>query len=170
MYVHLIDILVSNHLSMPVAISLGALLGPSQVGVRVLEIVLPKRTPVKTAVFASLAIFFGLLLLTLQPGVAFLGIICYGLGNGMRSILRGTLPLWIFGSGNYATLMGKLALPPLVAQAATPFIAGFFIQHFGTQMFVVALGGLALVNVLVCIMLRNSLETSIQPAKRLVHA
>jgi hypothetical protein len=49
-----------------------------------------------------------------------LGIITFGAGAGISYIVRGTLPLALFGAAGYATLMGKLALAePCRAGAST---------------------------------------------------
>ncbi|MFP3671072.1 hypothetical protein SB717_38980, partial [Priestia sp. SIMBA_032] len=63
------------------------------------------------------------------------GIILFGIGNGLRSVLRGTLPLSIFGRENYAIIIGRLGRMPMLAQAFAPFIGGLLIQHFGTNTF-----------------------------------
>jgi MFS family permease len=157
-YVHLIDILTNKNISLKEAVGIGALLGPSQVGTRILEIVLPKRSPVKTAILASLAVFLGLSLLMLSPAIAIAGVIIFSMGNAMRSILRGTLPLWIYGSGSYASILGRLARPPLIAQAFTPFAAGYLIRNFGTAVFLQVLCVLALVNVALSFAIRGSLK------------
>src|SRR3569833_3353419 len=44
----------------------------------------------------------------------------YGAGIGLESIARATLPLALFGAANYAPIMGRLAMPSLIAQAAAP--------------------------------------------------
>ncbi|WP_157433465.1 MFS transporter [Adhaeribacter aquaticus] len=155
---HLIDILLDRKLPKAVAIGLGALLGPSQVGVRILEVILPKRSPVKTSIMSAVGVLAGLGLLLFFPQMAFLGIIMYGLGNGMRSILRGTLPLYIFGSGSYASIMGTLARPPLIAQAFTPFIGGFLIQHMGIFWFLAVLCLMAGINVVLTFGIQKSLK------------
>lgn len=157
-YVHLIDILTDKNITLKAAVGIGALLGPSQVGTRVLEILLPKRSPVKTAVFASIAVFLGLSLLMLSPAIAVLGVIIFSMGNAMRSILRGTLPLWIYGSASYATIMGRLARPPLIAQAFTPFAAAYLIRNSGTAVLLQVLCVLALVNVVLSFGIRGSLR------------
>ena len=48
------------------------------------------------------------------------GLVLYGSGSGIRSIARGTVPLALFGRDGYAVLMGRLAMPILIAQAASP--------------------------------------------------
>ena len=44
-----------------------------------------------------------------------LAIILYGAGNGIGSVARGTVPLAVFGPERYPVLMGRLALPLLIA-------------------------------------------------------
>jgi hypothetical protein len=145
--VYLIDILINKQIETSKAIGIAALLGPSQVGVRFLDLILPKKTPVKTAAISAIVILLGFLLLLFDPKFAFLGVIIFGLGNGMRTILRGTLPLSIFGQENYVFIIGKLARLPLIAQAATPFVGGFLIQQFGVLVFLYTLCALAFINI-----------------------
>ena len=68
----------------------------------------------------------GVGLLSAGLSVVAVALVFYGAGIGLKSIARGTksiargtLPLALFGSSDYATLMGRLAMPSLLAQAAT---------------------------------------------------
>ena len=45
-------------------------------------------------------------------------LVLYGAGVGVNSIARGTVPLALFGSDGYATLMGRLAMPMLLLSGA----------------------------------------------------
>jgi hypothetical protein len=45
------------------------------------------------------------------------------MSNGVLTINRGTLPMVVFGPGGYAQLLGWLAVPVLLAQAAAPTLA-----------------------------------------------
>ena len=155
--VHLVEILNDNGLPLTMAISVGAMLGPSQVGIRFLDAILPKKTPLNSALVSSVTIFVGLVLFLMSQQIAFLAVICFGLGNGMRSILRGTLPLWIFGADSYATIMGRLAGLPMVAQALTPLLSGYMIAHFSVKKFVGLLVVLAFVNIITMVVLRNKI-------------
>lgn len=157
MYLHLIDFLINKGLTMTEAVAISALLGPSQVGVRVLDLILPKKTPIETAVISSIGISIGFCFFLCTPKVAFLGIVFFGLGNGMRSILRGTLPLHIFGQENYAPILGKLARLPLIAQALTPFLGGLFIQFFDISSFLYLLCILAVLNIVLVLGLRKTI-------------
>lgn len=157
-YVYIIEILKSKGIGLKEAIAIGALLGPSQVGVRVLDLLFPKKTPIITALISSTAIFLAFILLLFSHKIAFLGVIIFGLGNGMRSILRGTLPLWIFRPKIYATIIGNLALLPLITQAATPFLGGLIIQYFGIHYLVYSLCVLAAINIIPLFFLQKVLN------------
>ncbi len=154
-YVYLIDIIKNYGFTTNEAIAITTLLGPSQVAIRGLDLILPKRTPIKTAIISSTTIFIGMVFINLTGSIAFLGVILFGLGNGLRSILRGTLPLWIFGQKNYAVMMGKLALMPLISQALTPLIGGIIIQYFNIQGFGYFMCILAALNIVPMLLLNK---------------
>ena len=58
-----------------------------------------------------------LLLVLAGPVAAVPFVLLYGASNGIMTISRGALPLALFGPRGYPVLMGKLALPILLAQA-----------------------------------------------------
>lgn len=64
-----------------------------------------------------------LILLTLPPSLTWLALFAalYGASNGMLTILRGTAVAELFGRARYAELNGALALPAVIAKAASPF-------------------------------------------------
>ena len=148
--VHLIDILSDKKMSMTAVIGTVAFLGPSQAGVRVLELMISRKSSLHAAVISAVAIVVGILLLSTAPLVAISGVIILGMGNGMRSILRGTLPLEIFGQEKYALIISKLARMPLIAQALTPFITGWLIQQFSVSVFLYIFCALAFINIILC--------------------
>ncbi|ACU61881.1 major facilitator superfamily MFS_1 [Chitinophaga pinensis DSM 2588] len=148
--VHLIDILSDKSMSMTAVIGTVAFLGPSQAGVRVLELLVSRKSSLLSAVISGIAIMAGILLLSTAPIVAISGVIILGMGNGMRSILRGTLPLEIFGQKQYALIISKLARMPLIAQALTPFITGWLIQQFSVSVFLYIFCTLAFINIILC--------------------
>lgn len=130
--VHLITILEDRGLSLAAAVGLGALVGPAQVGARVVEMASGGRHhPIWTLTAAGLLIAGGLLLLWSGVGVAAFAMIAYGAGNGIWSIARGALPLALFGPQGYATLMGRLAAPSLIAQAAAPMLGAAALAQLG---------------------------------------
>lgn len=142
--VHLIDILLEKKMPMSTVLMIAAFLGPSQAAARTLELVIRNRNAIEMAFISTFAMLLGLLLLFYFP---ISGVIIFGVGNGMRSVLRGTLPLYLYGKDIYPLVIGKLARMPLIAQAATPFIGGFIIQQWGTHCLIYALCMLALINI-----------------------
>ena len=76
-----------------------------------------------------------------------IALVFYGAGIGLESIARGTLPLALFGATGYAKLMGRLAMPSLIAQAAAPSVGALLLQHSGERGLLAVLLGLALINV-----------------------
>jgi hypothetical protein len=60
----------------------------------------------------------GTILLVIAPGWAAGAIILHGIGSGLRSIMRGTVPAVLFGREGYGILMGRLSVPALPARAA----------------------------------------------------
>jgi MFS family permease len=146
--VELLMLLELKGLSTAQAVALGALIGPAQVFTRAIEGLLGRGThPYWNLLIGSVAAFSGLILLATAPSLAWLAIILYGIGNGMRTIVRGTLPLALYGRDEYATVMGQLARAPLIGQAATPLAAGLLVQYFGSSVLLPALLILGLANV-----------------------
>lgn len=146
--VQLLSLLETRGLTLAGAVGLGALIGPSQVGARVLEAALGRgRHPIWSLVASTVLVAIGLGLLAAEPGAIAVGLILYGAGSGVRSIAQGTVPLALFGREGYAVLMGRLALPKLVAQAASPSLGALMLASFGPDGTVVILCAVAVLNV-----------------------
>jgi hypothetical protein len=147
--VYLLTILQQLGLELGAAVTLGTLVGPSQVAGRLLEVACGRYIhPVWTAVVASLFVFTGLALLLIVPPVVMAGaLVLYGAGNGIKTIVKGTLPLALFGASGYAALMGRLAMPTLLAQAVAPTLMAFTLAGSRPERFVGILVALACLNV-----------------------
>ena len=146
---HLLPLLQARGLDLSVAVGIGMIVGPSQVGARLVEMLAGRRYhPIWTMVVSVILVAFAaVLLLTGFPLVA-LAIAMYGAGNGLGSVARGTVPLALFGPERYAVLMGRLALPLMIAMAISPFIGALAFQHGGASWTLALLTMLALTNVL----------------------
>ena len=159
--VHLLMLLQAQGLALAAAVGLGALIGPAQVGGRVLEMAFGKKAhPVWSLVASSVLVAVGLGLLVAAPGIAPACIVLYGMGSGIRSIVRGTVPLAMFGREGYAILMGRLGLPTLLATAAAPMVGTWLLAWVGPRgtlafLFAAALLHVALVVPLVPMTLRS---------------
>ncbi|MFZ2103658.1 MAG: MFS transporter [Oricola sp.] len=129
--VHLITILTAEGYAFAAAVGLGTLIGPAQVGARVLEMLGRERHhPIWTMIVATSLVLLGFLGLFLDISAS-VALIAYGAGNGLWSIVRGALPLAIFGSRDYARIMGRLATPMLISAAAAPMLGAFLIERYG---------------------------------------
>jgi predicted MFS family arabinose efflux permease len=147
--VELIALLQARGFSVETAVALGMLVGPSQVGSRVIEFAFGRRThPIWITLISTVLTLVGLALLLFGSLLAGLGLVLYGAGGGIRSIVRGTLPLILFGSEGYATLMGRLAFPSLVAQSASPAIGAALLYGVGAQSTILIMTSVAIINVI----------------------
>lgn len=152
--VHLLTLLQSRGVALATAVAFGTLLGPSQVGARVLEAGFGRRAhPVWSMLVSTLLVAVGLGMLLGVPGVAAVGIVLYGSGSGIRSIARGTVPLALFGKTGYAELMGRLAMPTLVAQAGSPMLGAWLLDGFGADVTLAVLCVGAVVNIALAVAL-----------------
>jgi hypothetical protein len=146
--VHLLNVLQAAGASLAMAVALGALVGPSQVGARAIEMAVARyHHPIWTKIASVSFVAVGTCALYSGLPIIPLALIFYGAGIGLESIARGTLPLALFGSAGYATLMGRLAMPSLLAQAAAPSIGALLLSRMGAGAVLGVLAGVALLNV-----------------------
>jgi MFS family permease len=131
-----------------VAVSLGTLFGPAQVGARVVERLFGNRYhPIWTMIASCGLMAIGLIMLFAGFPLLMLIILIYGAGYGISWIGRGTLPLALFGPERFPRLMGKLAFPSLIVQAAAPLAGAWLIEASGPDVTIAVLTALALMNV-----------------------
>ncbi len=148
MVVHLLIFLQARGVDYAVAVSLGTLFGPAQVGARVVERLFGGRYhPIWTMIGSCTFMAAGLLLLLGRFPLLPLVILIYGGGYGISWIGRGTLPLALFGPRRFPRQMGKLAFPSLIVQALAPSAGALLIEASGTDVTILALTVLALINV-----------------------
>ena len=122
------------------AIAAGALIGPAQVGARIVEAgLLSRYHPLVSARLACITHPLGAAIVGIFGGAA-AGVfaVFHGSGNGILTIARGTLPLAIFGSQNYAYRLGLLGAPSRMAQAAAPLAFGLLIDAIGSKVLIVS--------------------------------
>ena len=132
--VHLLTVLQAEGLTLAAAVGLGALVGPSQVAARAVEMVIARyHHPIWTKVASTSLVATGLAALWLEAPIIPLGLALYGAGIGLESIARGTLPLAVFGPARYPVIMGRIAMPSLIAQAAAPSIGAALIETGGVH-------------------------------------
>ncbi len=163
--VHLIVVLGGLGLSVGAAVAAAALMGPSQVGGRLLEFTLGKAAhPLTAARLGGALLPAGALLLVLAGPVAAVPfVLLYGASNGIMTISRGAVPLALFGPRGYPVLMGRLAMPILLAQAAAPAVTAPLVANLPAAT-VLGLAGLLAAVALGCLVPLQAAPPSRPPA------
>ena len=134
MAVHLPRLLEAAGASTVQAVAAGALIGPSQVGARLLEAGLMKRFHPMVSARLSVALHpVGAAVLGAFGAVAASGVftVLHGAGSGILTIARGTVPLAMFGPENYGYRLGLLGAPSRIMMAAAPLLFGLLIDRYG---------------------------------------
>ena len=151
---HLLPLLQARGLELALAVGLGTIIGPAQVGARVVEMLAGRHYhPVWTMIASAVLVAISAVMLFAGLPLVALAIVLYGAGNGIGSVARGTVPLALFGAERYPVLMGRLALPLLVAMAVSPYLGGLAFQKGGADWTLAMLAALALTNVVLVIAL-----------------
>ena len=144
--VHMLPMLGALGLGV-VGVAVAALFGPAQVASRFLNMMLGKNlSQLALAIFAAAALPLALALLSLSAP-SYVGAIAFallfGIGNGLYSIVGGTLPLALFGPENYGARQGRIMSVRLIVGAAAPFIFALMMERIGARgaVMVTALAG-----------------------------
>ena len=142
MAAHLPGLLVAAGASPTGAIAAAAMVGPAQVGARMVEFgLLRSFYPVSSARIAAILhpIGAGFLVVFGGPAAAAFALL-HGAGNGMITIAKGTLPLAFFGPHGYGRRSGVLSAPARVLQSAAPLLFGLLLNRVGVMAIGVSAG------------------------------
>ncbi|MGC4395926.1 MFS transporter [Hydrogenophaga sp. T2] len=130
---HLPDLLMASGLSLAGALAVGALVGPAQVAGRLLEFGgLRRFHPLWSARLAAALHPVGVLVwMALGAAAAPVFALLHGMGNGMLTIAKGTLPLAFYGPVGYGRRQGWIVAPSRIAQAFSPLAFGALVERWG---------------------------------------
>ena len=146
---HLLPLLQARGVELAAAVALGTIIGPAQVGARVIEMFAGRHyQPIWTMIASTVLLAIGTFLLFTGFPIYAVAIVLYGAGNGIGTVARGTLPIWLFGAARYPALMGRLGLPILMSMALSPFLGAVAIRVGGPDLAFGLLAALAAANVL----------------------
>lgn len=109
--VHLLSMLQTRGHTLAAAVAIGTLIGPSQIIGRAVELA------------------WGRMLHPIGSGLISAAL----MAAGVSFVVRGTLPLALFGPRDYGSLMGRLGLPSLIAQALAPWLATIVLARAGAD-------------------------------------
>jgi len=151
---HLPALIQASGATLGTAVAVAALAGPAQVASPLVELgVLNRFSPLLTARLATLGHPLGAACLLLGgPAAAVPFVVLHGLGNGLLTIVRGTLPLALFGAQGYGARQGWIALPGRLVGALSPWLLGLVLERRGVATLwltgVLGLGALATLSLL----------------------
>jgi MFS family permease len=150
---HLLAIFAREGIDPTTVVWIGALFGPAQVGARLIEFAFGRNVhPLWVARIALMVLLSGFLMLALAgfavtTAAAFA--LMFGGANGLITITRGALPLALFGPSGYGRLIGRLAGPFQIMQAAAPLMMAFMVERLSDLM-ALALAAAFATTALIC--------------------
>jgi hypothetical protein len=145
--VHLIIFLQAQDVEYATAVMLGTLLGPAQVAGRLTERVFGAHYhPIWTLIAAGSLMAAGLLVFVAHVPFVAAAVVLYAAGYGITWVVRGTLPLALFGPRRFPVLIGRIAFPGLIVQALAPSAGALLVEFAGVDASIAALTACALIN------------------------
>jgi hypothetical protein len=133
--VQLVPMLEAAGLATAAAVWVASLKGVAQFGGRVVEIAFARNLRAITVGRIAIGVLPpALLLLLLGTGslplvVAFT--LLMGASQGVITIVRGAVPLALFGAAGYGAVLGAIATPVLVVNAASPTVFAWIVDRWG---------------------------------------
>jgi MFS family permease len=164
MAAHLPGLLVAMGATSVIAVGAAALLGPAQVIARIVEILAARRyrlhplvpARVATALHPLAGLVLALFGGAAAPAMAYS--LLHGAGNGLITIVRGTLPLALFGQAGYGERQGTIAVLARAMQAAAPFSYAWVLYNAGPRAAIALTAALSLAALAALLALRPSAE------------
>jgi len=113
----------------------GAVIGPFKTVGRFLQMLVSRQMyPLVTYALALSLMMSGFVVLLIfgftLPGVIFAAAL-YGMGDGIKTIATGTVPLALFGRKGYGARLGWISFVRLGVNASAPFAFAWLAQSFG---------------------------------------
>lgn len=147
--IHWVSALQNAGFTPAVAVGVGVLMGPAQVAIRFLDMIFGKSLhPLATGAISSVFLVVALAALMLA-GVGAVGAvifaILFGLSQGLSSIVRGTIPLALFGRSGYGARLGKISAISVTVKSCAPFVFALVVENAGAA---VAFGAAAVLAIL----------------------
>lgn len=132
---HLVSIIATVGVPLSVAVGLAAFKGVAQTAGRAVEMTFGQKlhaiTLARLSLFTLPFSFIVLILGGANFSMALAFTLLLGVSNGLVTIVRGALPLAIFGARGYATVLGTLAMPYLVMYAVAPLAYAVLVDVAG---------------------------------------
>ena len=135
--VQLVPLLEATGMAAATAVWIASLKGVAQFGGRVVEIVFGRNLKAMTVARIALGTLPLSLALLLFGAGQFEMVLAFtllmGMSQGVITIVRGAVPLALFGSKGYGAVLGLIATPILFVNAASPTLFALLIDRWGWQ-------------------------------------
>ena len=135
MAAHLVPVLEASGLAPAAAVGIASLKGVAQVLGRIWDLTLARRwhpIDVGRVSIAIMPLSFAVLMLGGANATAALTFtLLFGVSNGLVTIMRGAVPLALFGPEGYGAVLGILATPYLVLAALAPAAFALIVERHG---------------------------------------
>ena len=113
----------------------GAVIGPFKTVGRFFEMVVSRNLYPRVTYALSLGLMFAGFSVLLVVGFTLPGLMLaaalYGMGDGIKTIARGTLPLALFGAKGYGARLGWISFVQMGINASAPFAFAWLTQAYG---------------------------------------
>jgi len=133
--VQLVPLLEAAGLATAAAVWVASMKGVAQFGGRVVEILFARNLRAITVGRIAVGVLPPSLLLLLAGTGSLPLIVAFtllmGASQGVITIVRGAVPLALFGAKGYGAVLGLIATPVLVVNAASPTVFAWIVDHWG---------------------------------------
>jgi MFS family permease len=152
---HIVPLFQGLGFAPAVAVTLAALVGPCQVASRIGDILAGQRIRTMTLGIIAVALLplalaiFAIGQFSLIAALVFA--VLYGLSNGLMSIIKGIVPLSLFGREGFGLVLGTVIIPQLVMNALAPTLFALALDLYGPRLslyFTIVAAGLSLAAML----------------------
>ncbi|HTP61293.1 MAG TPA: MFS transporter [Burkholderiales bacterium] len=135
--VQLVPLLQAAGLAATAAVWVASLKGFAQFGGRLVEIFFGSKLRAIVVGRIAIAVLPASFVLLLASGGGIPAILAFtllmGASQGVVTIVRGAVPLALFGAQGYGAVLGLIAAPIVVVNAAAPTLFALIVEHWGWQ-------------------------------------
>lgn len=135
--VQLVPLLEAAGLATAAAVWVASMKGVAQFGGRIVEIFFGKNLRAITIARIAIGALPASFVLLLAAGGNFHAVLAFtllmGASQGVITIVRGAVPLALFGSTGYGAVLGFIATPILIVNAAAPTLFSLIVEQWGWQ-------------------------------------
>ncbi|MEO0545190.1 MAG: MFS transporter [Pseudomonadota bacterium] len=146
----------------------GAVIGPFKTVGRFFEMVVSRNLyPMMTYALSMglmLSGFITLLTIGFTPVGVVLAAALYGMGDGIKTIARGTLPLALFGQKGYGARLGWISFVQMGVNASAPFVFAWMTQTYGGWISFAAMASVLTLAILTYFLIPDPRKTARVPA------